>query len=738
MAKSGRQIVHDIFHLLVIATISCTITIPCKSQKLQTPINDVPYKTPVSIKFTIPAIWNNVQLKKIVIDSDESVFVLTNNGVYRDFPNSILAKDRIYSSLSDKEPLDICTQENTGCLYYLYSDRYLSNRHAGSICGHLPNNKFLHIAVNSKGEVMLVGLNSAAIYKENKETNEITVPQGNFINLYAANNRFWYLTSDALYFFDGNSWKNIQKGKDYTAAAFSNNQIAIGTLNGYKIIDYKGLEIEPINSHLPNDSISNITNVNSQFWFASKNGAFVKNGTHFNFFGYQRWLNQKEVIDIAADRSGNVYLLTKTGLNEIVFKQETLAQKAEIINNNLRKYHLRYGFSAETRLLDPNDPTSIRVDDSDNDGLWTSFYLGSEAFRYAVTGDSLAKEHVWETFESYERLISIHSDSIFSSRSFERTGYVANDVKAWRSSPDQDWWWKGTTSTDEFVGYIFVASVIDQFIAKTPSEKKRLSDYVDYIMNHIITHNYYFLDYDGKPTVWGRLNPDYVNSFASTQFDRRLNSTLTIAGLQLAYKLTRKEIYKKEAFRMMDKYGYLKNMENPMENIKFTVGFKHLGRIIMGQDWNHSDDEMAFLTYWVLYHYAFNQNLQKQYAEMIKDHWAIEKPEGDALWNLISYGTCGSIDLKATLKYLREFPSDCTQYTVENSQRKDLDFLPSDVKTNFRNQTTRELLPKNERPMNRHNANEFELDSQRGGSSCLAGDEYLLPYWMARYLKVIK
>ena len=100
-------------------------------------------------------------------------------------------------------------------------------------------------------------------------------------------------------------------------------------------------------------------------------------------------------------------------------------------------------------------------------------------------------------------------------------------------------------------------------------KKRRVADYIDAIMTHIISNDYYFLDYDGKPTLWGRWNPDYVNSFAETQFDRRLNSTLTIAGLQLAYKLTSKEIYKREAFRMMEEHGY-QNMKIPMKNIRFA------------------------------------------------------------------------------------------------------------------------------------------------------------------------
>ena len=50
-----------------------------------------------------------------------------------------------------------------------------------------------------------------------------------------------------------------------------------------------------------------------------------------------------------------------------------MAEKADFLQEKLRKYHLRFGFSAEAQLLDPEDPTTIRLEDSDNDGLWTSF-----------------------------------------------------------------------------------------------------------------------------------------------------------------------------------------------------------------------------------------------------------------------------------------------------------------------------------------------------------------------------
>jgi hypothetical protein len=433
-----------------------------------------------------------------------------------------------------------------------------------------------------------------------------------------------------------------------------------------------------------------------------------------------------------ADTSGNIYLLTPTGLNKIEFVPTTLASKAKKIEDDIRKYHLRYGFVCEIDYKKPGDLTTAITTDNDNDGLWTTFYLGSQAFRYATTGEAIAARYAWESFEAFERLLTIHSLKGFPARTFERKGII-KDTIVWRPSPNPEWDWKGTTSTDEYIGYLFVATVMDKFVAKTAPEKKRVADFIDAIMTHIIDNNYYFIDVDGQPTLWGRWNPEYVNSYAPYVSDRKLNSAHLIAGLQLAWSLTGKERYKKEAYNMMEKHGYLDNIMIPMKTMKRTTDFVHKGAV-MGDSWNHSDDEMSFLTYWVMYNYPFDESLKKKYAWVASDHWEIEKPERDGLWNIITYGISGDIDMESTLWYLREYVTDLDRYSTKNSHRKDLVRIPE----NFREQTITEMLTSGERPMIRHNTNPFALDCNDGGRSRLAGDEYLLPYWMARYLKVIR
>jgi len=91
-------------------------------------------------------------------------------------------------------------------------------------------------------------------------------------------------------------------------------------------------------------------------------------------------------------------------------------------------------------------------------------------------------------------------------------------------------------------------------------------------------------------------------------------------------------------------------------------------------------------------------------------------------------------DLEETIWGLKEFPLDTIGWSVRNSHRKDLKFIAP----NFRNQSTRKVLPPDERPMSKYNGNHFRLDGGEGGHREYSGDIFLLPYWLGRYLQKIR
>lgn len=701
---------------------------------LAIPGGEPEFLQPISIQYSLPDALKGIPLKKVVVDYNDNAYVLTGKGVFRTNEKD-LVKDLRYTPIAEKIALDIAIQEGAGHLFYLYEDKWLTNGYAGVPYGLLPKGKFDQLAVAADGSILLVGPAAAAFYRNGKLTDVKKAPE-KIQSVQVYNGNFYALGANGVYHLAGDHFNVLHKGNGLNAMAIHDSEIVLGTTKGYYGINLNvGDSSFPLQTKLPAEQVNSLQVINNNVWAGTSLGAFMKEPAgNYRYYASRRWLKDDKVLYMAADSKGNAYVLTATGLNKIEFITCTLGYKATLFQDEIRKRHIRYGFISNVTMSVPGDLSTAKMTDTDNDGLWSAFYLGSQSFRYSVTGDKTAKRYAWEAFEAFERIISINPLKGFPARTFERKGFKVSDPPAWRDSQDPEWEWKGTTSSDEFVGYIFIASILKELVAETESEKQRVANFIDKILTHIIDNNYYFVDLDGKPTLWGRWNPEYINSFPESVQDRKLGSAHILAGLQLAYTLTGKEKYKTEAYRLINEFGYLKNMQVSYTKIHETPGTIRMGIDLGSGGWNHSDDEMAFLTYWPLVNYAFTPELKAQYQDIIKDHWLIEKPERNALWNLITLATTGTYDAPSVNWHLQEYPLDLVRWNVNNSHRKDIVKMPD----NFRKQTTEVLLPPGERPMNRHNANTFELDGGENGMSELAGDEYLLPYWMGRYLKVIK
>ena len=411
----------------------------------------------------------------------------------------------------------------------------------------------------------------------------------------------------------------------------------------------------------------------------------------------------------------------------------TLAEKAGFFEKQVRERHIRHGFNATVSGMVNGDVTTGSLSDSDNDGLWTSMYLAAEALRYHLTHSADALQNVHESLDAMERLYTINPVPGFPSRSFFRRGYKY-DSKPWRRADDPEWDWKSTTSSDEAIGHMFVFGVIAELV-DVPEIQTQAVMLIDTFMSQVVKNDFYMIDWNGKPTLWGKWNPDYVNSFPKSVGDRKINSSNIISMLQTAYHFTGKDKYKKAAFYLMNKQGYLENLMRPMKEIGHAPDNANDWSKKLSDGWNHSDDEMYFCGYWGLYRYAFNDTLKALYKKAIMDHWELERPEKEGLWNIMT-ALVGEddYDFDAAVWYLQKYPLDLVDWTVENSQRKDI----QPVETNFRNQTIKEVLPPDELPIGRHNKNRFDLDDNGNGESEFsAGDIWLLPYWMGRYLNVI-
>lgn len=688
-----------------------------------------------------------LKLFKVVSDRNGVIQIFSSEGLQKPFSGEFLypgtvESDFSYRPMANKKITSIGIYDNQ--LVYLDNDAVLSNAWAGKLyLKHgMPR---ANLFCGGKDFTFLVSdCETIKCIQDSSVLWEGKFPRANIIDIryQKDNDLFWILTGNSLSTFSLQTKKieQIFSGNDFTSFDLSanNNKAIIGTTNGYIVFDLKlKKESGEINSKLPCTEITTVNEIDGKMWFGSTLGAFMlRDDGKYNYYNGLRWLPGDSVKNISIGPENSVLILTNNGLGQIFFEKMTLEDKAMYFEKQVRQRHIRNGFNASLGGMKDGNLSSGSLRDSDNDGLWTAMYLGGEIFRYAVTKSDDALQNCIESLDAFERLFSITSIPGFPARSFERSGYinVLADPERWQHSTDPGWDWKATTSSDEAIGHIFVLGAMAELI-DVESVQKRAIHLIDILMKHIVDNDLYLIDYDGKPTQWGKWNPDFVNSCPRNAGDRKLNSSNLIGMLQTAYHFTHKEIYKEKAFELMDKFGYLENLMAPMnERGKALSDTGKLSSPFIGS-WNHSDDEMYFVGYWGLYRYAFNDTLKEKYKDAIIDHWEIERPEKEGAWNIFTAMVTNTFDLDEAIWYLQEHPLDLINWDIKNSHRKDIE----KIEPNLRRQTLKEVLPPDERPVQRHNGNMFNIDKKGGNGNGeeSAGDIWLLPYWMGRYLGVI-
>lgn len=738
-----KNIIYSLFFALSIFFLSCASPSNKESTSSQPVYEDKPFVQEVSIKYYKQG--EDLELTKVNMDRNGVIQVMSSEGLLRThdgqflYPGELIL-DRTYRTMTDKEISDLCVLDNQ--FIYLDNKAVLSNAWAGKLFiqhGLADANILAH----SNQFEFLISDGKALEYLADNKVVWNGLMDGDKaieINYDASNKIFWILGKKSLSSFSpaDQNLETLFKGQDFTSFTLSNNNFIIGTSNGYIEVDKSGKQIGDVHSALPWTEITAVEEIDGNLWFGTTKGAFMaKEEGKFNYYNGERWLPGNLVKHISKGSDSSILILTDQGVGQLVFKEMTLHDKAMYYERQVRDRHIRLGFNANLVNMEKGNPASGRLTDSDNDGLWTSMYLGGQIFRYAATKSDEALQNCIESLDAMERLYSINPVPGFPSRSYERSGYLErlHDPDRWQQTSDPEWDWKSTTSSDEAIGHIFAFGLIAELMADTEL-KDRAITLIDTLMSHVVRNDMYMVDFDGKPTTWGKWNPDYVNARPKMVGDRKINSSNIIGMLQTAYHYTGKEKYKDKAFELMNEHGYLENLMKPMNEVGPAPDDADDWSKMLSGSWNHSDDEMYFVGYWGLYHYAFNDTLKAMYKEAIIDHWEIERPEKEGAWNIMTALTgTAQFDLDEAAWWLREYPLDLVDWVIMNSHRKDIEFM----EPNFRNQTITEVLPPDERPVHRHNGNMFRLDrtGANGVSEHSAGDTWLLPYWMGRYLGVI-
>lgn len=487
----------------------------------------------------------------------------------------------------------------------------------------------------------------------------------------------------------------------------SGGQVIVGRENGLPVTDLTCLAPAP----------------NGDLWLGSQHGAIRISGRTFEYYAGRRWLPDDRVERLLCDADSAVWVETPAGVGRIAWREMALADKADHYEALTDARHVRYGYVTGCTLERPGDLTSWRHNIDDNDGLWTAMYVAAQSFRYAVTGSDDARDKarrsLYALFE-LERLtpISGYPARALTHRSEPDFGRPRGGE--WHPTPDGEWEWKGDTSSDEIDGHYFAWGIYHDLVADD-TERTELAEVVRRVTDHILDHGLYLVDLDGQPTRWGVWAPERLNDDPAWRAERGLNSLEILSYLRVAHHITGEPCYVDAYRELVEQHHYALN----------TVEQKVLPGDFPDAENNHSDDELAFLSYYGLLRYETDPELRRIYLASLERSWWIEQPEGSALWNVIYGGLTGRpCDVDAAVAYLREVPLDLIEWTVTNSHRLDL-ALDEELDRGGREQLLIPLSPR-ERVLHKWNGNPYVID---GGNDRVeeCGTFWLLPYWMGRW-----
>jgi hypothetical protein len=464
---------------------------------------------------------------------------------------------------------------------------------------------------------------------------------------------------------------------------------------------------------LPIEDITHLA-LGADLWVGTPEGVCLLTEDTWEYYAGLRWLPNNRVQGLAVSRR-SAWVATPDGLSHLERRPFTLEAKAELFEAQVQERHNRNGYVTICFFEEPGNLATARHEVSDNDGLWTALYIAAESYRYAVTGSLQARERASRSMDALLRLEEATPIPGFPARALMRKDeeHVVQSRGEWHATADGASLWKGDTSSDEIDGHIYAFSVYHDLVADV-AEKRRIAQTLHRIASHLLEHDYYLVDMDGQPTRWGVWAPARLNGDWKAQ--QGLNSLEILACLKTAFQLTDDSKFDDAYYDLIQSHHYALNT---------------LEQKLTAPGWvNHSDDELAFLSYYPLLKYETDADLRRLYRLSLERSWRIERPERCPLWNFIYGALTGQpCDVVAAIRTLQEIPNDLISWEMRNSHRADVQARAE----GWNQELDDRVLPYFERRVHKWNGNPFRLDGGDAGHSEEDGTVYLLPYWMGRY-----
>lgn len=567
-------------------------------------------------------------------------------------------------------------------------------------------------------------------------------------------NGWWVATGMGLYHQTESGVKLYQSADEILSAQLAalawdkSGNLWAGGLGGVTILrgGIRERSLTPADG-LPNAWVSALAlDPSGRLWVGTEHGIARFNAQNVSVRHSRRWLVNDEVRDIVFDANGTAWIATADGVSAIHRKNMTLQSKANHFHRICLARHVRPPYIVEKcQLTVPGDTTSWKPRDDDNDGQYTSMYLAMEAYRYAVTKDPSAKSNAKQAFDALRFLQTVTETPGFFARTvipvdWEQMADPNRKLTAaewaeirvddprekrvenmWRLSKDGKWRWKGDTSSDEMTGHMYGYLFYHDLVADA-AEKKVVAAQVCRIVDYVIDGGYVLRDIDGTHTQWAVWSPEKLNHDPDWAAERGINSLEMLSYLKLAYHVSGKKKYQDKYLELIHKHQYA-------ENARTAKTFAPSWR-------THIDDELLALAFPALFLHETDPELREIYRQSLERWYEGIRGDQSPYFNLI-YLACAGQDpeWRTTVHNLRDASLDLIHWRIDNSRREDIQVVRQ---PELENRQTHRILPPSEICTTRWDNNPWNIIQGDGGHTESDGVWWLLPYWMARYYRLIE
>lgn len=233
---------------------------------------------------------------------------------------------------------------------------------------------------------------------------------------------------------------------------------------------------------------------------------------------------------------------------------ESLATKAAAYEARLTALHVAdpHPWVLDVIVAPGTEPTAATAADvviwrtGENDGLWTGLALAGEAFRYGATHDPAALAVIRTLLAGERTRMAITGVPGLFTRELIMPGATGmecpTDASLYVPSPEKrgnkwvrigtdgcaqtadpttlafvssthcgldayaGWCFLDNVSQDEYVGHMFGLGAVAELV-DDPTVRADAVDLLAQVGTHLVTHAMSFVDWDGRPTQWGKIYP---------------------------------------------------------------------------------------------------------------------------------------------------------------------------------------------------------------------------------------